>query len=69
MRDGRTGYLVEDLDGLVDRIATLIADADLRREMGEHAREFAHGYSWEATSQRFTAVLDAESGRLGQRSP
>ena len=69
VRDGRTGYLVEDLDGLVDRITTLIADADLRGAMGERAREFAHGYSWDATSRRFTAVLDAVSGRLGQRSP
>ena len=69
VRDGRTGYLVDDLDGLVDRISTLIADTDLRREMGERAREFAHGYSWDATSRRFAAVLDAVSGRLGQRSP
>ena len=67
--DGRTGYIVEDRDGLVDRIATLIADADLRRDLGEQARELAHGYSWDATSRRFAAVLDSVSGRLGQRSP
>jgi len=39
--DGENGFLVdpEDLDGLVRQTARLIEDADLRRRMGERARQ------------------------------
>lgn len=41
--DGRTGYLVgtQDLDALVDRAQRLLADATLRRSLGDAARAAA----------------------------
>lgn len=55
--DGRTGYLVDDLAGLVAATEALLADPVLRKELGEAAREFAEGFSWEATGASVEALL------------
>ena len=41
IKDGETGYLVDvdDLEGFVDRMETLVVDADLRHRMGEAGRQ------------------------------
>ena len=55
--DGRTGYLVDDLAGLVAATEALLVDPVLRKELGEAAREFAEGFSWEATGAAVEALL------------
>lgn len=41
VRDGETGYLVRDEWEMADRLHDLINDADMRREMGEKAKDVA----------------------------
>ena len=55
--DGQTGYLVDDLAGLVAATEALLVDPVLRKELGEAAREFAEGFSWEATGAAVEALL------------
>jgi glycosyltransferase involved in cell wall biosynthesis len=69
VKDGRTGLLVDDLPSLVRSTAALLEDDELRRRMGSEARDFAKDFSWEATANRFSGVLDAVAGRPAQRSP
>ncbi len=47
--DGETGYLVPASDeaGFIERLAGLIADADLRARMGKAARQQAQKFSWD----------------------
>ncbi len=49
VRDGVTGYHVPngDSDALCARLTTLMADADLRHQMGRNAAENARLYAWE----------------------
>ena len=57
--DGETGLLVDDLDGLVAATELLLLDPVLRKELGEAARDFASGFSWEETGAHVEAVLAA----------
>jgi phosphatidylinositol alpha 1,6-mannosyltransferase len=52
--DGVTGYLVPPLsaDGLSDAVATLVASADLRRELGAAARAMVLTRSWSAVGDQ-----------------
>jgi glycosyltransferase involved in cell wall biosynthesis len=58
--DGRTGLLVDDLDGMVAAVDRLLGDAPRRAALGAAARIEAARHSWPATSHAFGAVL-AES--------
>jgi glycosyltransferase involved in cell wall biosynthesis len=57
--DGRTGYLVPhgDVAALADRMGALFARPGLRDELGRHAREFAAGFSWDASARGVLEVL------------
>jgi len=57
--DGETGLLVPhgDVGALADAIRSLIDDPDRRRVMGEKARRFAEGYTWEAATDAFERLL------------
>jgi glycosyltransferase involved in cell wall biosynthesis len=69
VQDGVTGILVDaevDMERAVDE---LLRDVRLRERLGDQARTFAEGFSWDVTAQRFADVLDAASGRAVQRSP
>jgi D-inositol-3-phosphate glycosyltransferase len=48
VRDGETGYLVEQHSPqpFADRVAALLADDELRRSFGRSASEAAGGFSW-----------------------
>jgi glycosyltransferase involved in cell wall biosynthesis len=57
--DGETGFLVEpgDVDGLHDRLATLLADRRLARRLGDNARAAAtERFTWDACAQRCLAA-------------
>ncbi len=62
--DGKTGVLVDDLDGFVDAVARLIEDADTRRSMGSAAAARAGRFSWDAAVTAWDQVLiDAAATR------
>lgn len=63
VQDGRTGLLVDDLDGLCDAVERLLTDDALRRSLGEAARERAGGFGWDDTARQFAAVLGEAAGR------
>lgn len=66
--DGRTGWLVDDLDGLVAQVdEVLSARADLA-VVSRQARERALTLDWDETARRFLAELRAEgAGRPARR--
>jgi glycosyltransferase involved in cell wall biosynthesis len=61
--DGETGYLVDDLSHMIEVTGHLLADPVLCKELGEGAREFASGFSWDATGiaveRLLRSVVDA----------
>jgi colanic acid/amylovoran biosynthesis glycosyltransferase len=71
IEDGRTGFLVpeRDVEALAERLGWLVADAELRRRMGEAARaKMEREYD---NTQR-VAVLEAlydEARELAEASP
>ena len=44
--NGETGFIVGDVDEMMEKLAILIKDADLRHKMGERAREHAKKFDW-----------------------
>jgi alpha-maltose-1-phosphate synthase len=61
VRDGETGYLVEpgDIEGLHDRLATLLADRRLARELGDNGRDDVLArFTWDACARRCLQAYD-----------
>lgn len=56
---GSTGLVVPhgDVAALAGAIHTLVDDADLRRSMSREARDFATGFSWDASASAFEDLL------------
>jgi D-inositol-3-phosphate glycosyltransferase len=66
VRDGRTGYHIPDSDpaALADKLQKLLSDERLRQELGRHAANVAHAYSWERiTDQMLTLYESVMAGR------
>lgn len=66
IKDGENGYLVPfgDVDGLADRIATLLTDKDLARRFGERGyRKVLAEHTWD----RKYAVINKVYQELGER--
>jgi glycosyltransferase involved in cell wall biosynthesis len=60
VRDGETGILVPPSDpvALADAVATLLADPDLARRLGEAGRKRAHEeFTWERMTDRYEEAL------------
>ncbi|MCZ2860377.1 glycosyltransferase family 4 protein [Blastococcus sp. VKM Ac-2987] len=60
--DGRTGILVEDLDGLTEAVDGLLHDDAARTAMGRAAARYAASLTWPAGVATFAAVLDTAAG-------
>jgi len=58
VRDGVTGYLVNDASGWVERCMQLVASPDLRENMGREGRKLASQYDVEVIGKRFTGLVD-----------
>ena len=59
LEDGDTGFLVEprNVDELVSRISSLVADSNLRTEMGGRARKFIEKYySWNQVAAQLSVI-------------
>lgn len=59
VRHGRDGFVIDphDIDAWVDTMRMLIADAALRRELGESGRVRAREFTWEKVSRRRSEEL------------
>ena len=44
--NGETGYIVGDVDEMMEKLEILIEDVDLRHKMGVRAREYAKKFDW-----------------------
>jgi glycosyltransferase involved in cell wall biosynthesis len=61
----------DHVEELARALGELMDDADLRRRLGEAARRFASGFSWEATAARYEALyreVGASPALLTRRS-
>ena len=56
--DGRTGVLVDDVDGMARAAARLLRDEAMRTAMGERAREQAALHSWEGAVAAWERLLE-----------
>lgn len=68
--DGETGLLARpgDAASFAAQIARLLADADLRARFGRAAFERARWFSWDATADAVSALLDDARQRRGRRA-
>ncbi|MET7969701.1 glycosyltransferase family 4 protein [Micromonospora sp. NPDC005305] len=60
VREGETGYVVRgrDVPQLADRVATLLADRDLARQLGAAGRSWVEReWRWETQAERMAALL------------
>ena len=60
VREGETGYVVpgRDVAQLADRVATLLADRDLARQLGAAGRAWVEKeWRWETQARRLTDLL------------
>ena len=66
---GETGYLVPhgSVERLADRMSELLADAALRARMGEAARSFAEGFSWDASAAAMERFLQRRVAEVAER--
>ncbi len=59
--NGETGYVVRDIEEMMDKLGILIENADLRHKMGESAREYAKGFDWNIITNQwekeFTTIV------------
>ena len=68
VRDGETGFVVPD-DGFAQAIATLAADRARLKRMGQAARAYALGCSWDAVfSQVYEGYGFAKEAALAEAS-
>jgi glycosyltransferase involved in cell wall biosynthesis len=69
IRDGESGWLVEDdsaLPGAVAHALEVLADPDVAKEWSSRARHWASCFSWEDMAERILRSLRVEHDRLGR---
>jgi glycosyltransferase involved in cell wall biosynthesis len=55
--DGTTGFLAGDDSEIMERLAELIADSDLRRGLGESGRSFIARFSWDVITRQWEEIF------------
>lgn len=61
---GRTGFVVDSTDALLDALRRLVGDPELRRSMGSAGVvRAADRHSWPAVAERFTAGFERAIGK------
>ena len=63
VRDGETGLLFDDVDGMAKALDAVLSDGALRARLGSGAIAYASGFSWEETARQTLAELAAEAIR------
>jgi glycosyltransferase involved in cell wall biosynthesis len=57
--EGITGYQVATFEEMLARLAVLIRDADLRRQMGQAAESHARNFDWDSIAKQWEAVFES----------
>ncbi len=57
--DGETGLLADDASDFATNLGHLLTEPEALRTMGEAARVYATGFTWQAAGERFEAVVNA----------
>jgi glycosyltransferase involved in cell wall biosynthesis len=71
IRDGETGWLIEDEEELgpaVLRALALLSDDAVADAMGNRARQWASLFSWDGMASQILSLIRAEEGRLAHLS-
>jgi glycosyltransferase involved in cell wall biosynthesis len=70
VKDGATGFLVGEDDEMMLRLGQLLANADLRRRLGQAGRSHAGRFSWDVITRRWEAIFTrlSEAQRKDSRS-
>lgn len=55
--DGESGYLANSPEDMVSKIAKLLKNSPLRREMGRNALAWSREFSWEKTADQFLEIM------------
>jgi len=63
VRDGESGLLFDDGDGMVKALDMVLSDPQLRARLGAGALAYASTFSWETTARQTLAELAAEAMR------
>lgn len=58
IRNGKTGLLADDENGLVEAIVKLLTDTKLRNKLNKNARQWAHTFSWDKASKESIKLLE-----------
>lgn len=67
VREGETGFLVDDPVEIADRLTRLMHDGALRKRMGNLATRSMEAYSKSAVAERVRRLLEDEAQRLSNR--
>ena len=67
--DGVTGLLATDLPDLIARVDQLLADGDLRRDLGDKARVRSEQFTWDATAASVASVLGFPAPAVSPSEP
>jgi glycosyltransferase involved in cell wall biosynthesis len=63
VRDGESGILFDDTDGMATALDAVLSDGALRARLGAGALAYSSGFTWEATARQTLAELAAERVR------
>lgn len=55
--DGETGFIVKDLQEMLDKLEILINDPELRYKMGMRAREYAKNFDWDVIVRKWEKIF------------
>lgn len=58
IKDGKTGYLVEDEKDLVGKICVILGDEKKRKLMSENAKKWAQTFSWDNAAKQSILLLE-----------
>ena len=67
--DGQTGYLGGSDDELMDRLAKLLASAELCREMGRASRSLSEQFDWDLITRRWEEIFERLAPRRRSVGP
>ncbi len=67
VQDGVTGLLVGDDSDLTEAVRRVLTDTPAREAMGEAARRYAGGFTWDTTTEVVEEVLERTSGLTRRR--
>ncbi|MCL5004210.1 MAG: glycosyltransferase family 4 protein [Patescibacteria group bacterium] len=58
IKDGETGFVVENRDQFKENMRRLIVDRELRRSIGEAGKIFSRRFSWDSSAKEYRKVFE-----------